>query len=131
MKKPMVLTTMLAMVLVATAPALAMHPIVVGTDGPDEMRGEGGDDVLEGGEAKDKVRGGSGNDTLAVGLDADPDKAYGGPGEDTISAQDASTDAVDCGTGCDRVTTDASNQVKKDLVASNCEQVFIPPPGDV
>ena len=77
------------------------------------------------------LSGGSGNDTITVGLRAGSDKAFGGDGNDKINAQDAAADTIDCGAGFDTVAFNATDQTRKDFVASNCEKVILPEPGDV
>ena len=53
-----------------------------GAGGRDNIRGGGGDDVLEGGNQKDKLKGGDGDDTLIGG--ANRDTLKGGGGDDAF-----------------------------------------------
>ncbi len=134
---------------VASGVALAVTKI--GTEGPDTLRGtngadqlvgKGGNDVLLalagndtllGGPGKDILYGGSraepsggnktlvggdGNDTLLGALGSDI--MVGGDGNDVIDVLGAGKDVVTCGGGFDRVLAD-----RADLVAPNCERVFV------
>jgi Ca2+-binding RTX toxin-like protein len=76
---------------------------ITGTDGPDQLRGTSGTDVIYGGEGADtisglnggdRICGGPGDDTIAGGLRGD--RISGGPGNDTIAG----------GTGSDRLYGD-------------------------
>jgi Ca2+-binding RTX toxin-like protein len=94
----------------AAAPGAAVGPnclgavvTIAGTNGPDQLRGTPGPDVIYGGEGADtisglnggdRICGGPGDDTLAGGLRGD--RISGGPGSDTIAG----------GTGSDRLYGD-------------------------
>jgi Ca2+-binding RTX toxin-like protein len=68
------------------------------------LYGEGGADRLDGAGASDRLFGGAGKDTIVGG--AGPDSMDGGDGADRLSARDNSREAVRCGAGRDRATTD-------------------------
>jgi len=55
---------------------------VAGGNGPDVLRGKGGDDVLVGGRGPDRLRGGGGDDLLRGGQG--PDRFHCGPGHDVV-----------------------------------------------
>lgn len=75
--------------------------IIGGTRGPDQLYGEGGNDILGGGRGgDDELHGGSGNDDL-LGK-TDEDRLYGGGGKDNLrGGQDA--DALYGGAGRDHI----------------------------
>jgi Ca2+-binding RTX toxin-like protein len=84
-----------------------------------------GNDVVAGGNGSDNVVGGSGNDLMADGEvehDQSEDILSGGAGNDAIIVVNspAFEDKVTCGGGFDRVLAD-----RKDVVAPDCERVFI------
>jgi Ca2+-binding RTX toxin-like protein len=84
-----------------------------------------GNDVVAGGNGPDNVVGGSGNDLMADGEvehDQSEDILSGGAGNDAIIVVNspAFEDKVTCGGGFDRVLAD-----RKDVVAPDCERVFI------
>jgi Ca2+-binding RTX toxin-like protein len=56
--------------------------VIVGTDGPDVIKGNGGNDIICGLDGDDKINGNSGNDTIVAGVGND--KSYGDSGNDTI-----------------------------------------------
>jgi Ca2+-binding RTX toxin-like protein len=56
--------------------------IIAGTDGNDDMDGQGGDDLLFGNGGNDRILGGTGNDRLFGG--AGNDVLDGGPGNDRL-----------------------------------------------
>jgi Ca2+-binding RTX toxin-like protein len=71
---------------------LGARVTIMGTDGPDQLRGTPGTDVIYGGDGADaisglnggdRICGGPGDDTLAGGLRGD--RISGGPGNDTIA----------------------------------------------
>jgi hypothetical protein len=117
----------------------------VGDDGPQELRGGGGDDILEGAGGADLLKGSEGQDSLDGGAgddelrgEVDGDRITGGPGRDVIRAddfctligcgygadevfvRDGETDDVDCGIGPDRAVADA-----QDLIVG-CDTVELP-----
>jgi hypothetical protein len=55
---------------------------IVGTDGPDDLRGSARDDLLRGGDGDDNLQGFDGNDLLVAGAGAD--EVYGGAGNDAL-----------------------------------------------
>ncbi|WP_158287655.1 calcium-binding protein [Falsiroseomonas bella] len=79
---------------------------LVGGDSNDTLVGAGGADTLDGGQGRDLLLGGAGNDWLHAGLSgeptplgADPDRADGGVGADTLVAY--GEDTLDGGDGDD------------------------------
>lgn len=90
-------TTLLLMIaLLALGTGIAYAATIVGTDGPDRLRGtaqndriegRGGDDSITGGPGEDRILAGPGNDFVSVGYDDDgttPDCVDCGPGRDTV-----------------------------------------------
>ena len=57
--------------------------VIVGTSGPDDIRGRGGDDLICGLGGPDIIRGNAGADLIAGG--PGPDQVWGGRGADTIN----------------------------------------------
>jgi hypothetical protein len=105
--------------------------IVLGGDlrrafgGHKNLVGGRGNDVVAGGNGSDNVVGGAGNDLMADGdleHDQSEDILSGGAGNDAIVVvnRPAFKDIVTCGSGFDRVLAD-----RKDVVAPDCERVFI------
>lgn len=82
----------------------AANDRITGNAATNYLYGEGGNDRLDGGAASDRLYGGAGRDTVIGG--AGPDSMDGGDGADRISARDGSREAVRCGSGRDRATTD-------------------------
>jgi Ca2+-binding RTX toxin-like protein len=92
---------------------------IIGTPGPDVLRGGagddvicalGGDDTLLGRGGEDTLDGGAGNDRLIGGPGVDT--LLGGAGDDTLlSAGDLRRDHVDGGPGQDRARVDAGDWV--------------------
>lgn len=106
------LSTMLAMgalLLATAAPALAMHPITFGTNGPDDLRGTAEADDMRGERGDDVLRGLGGGDTVYGGHDRDA--IYGGPSSDFLQGYDWRTpndtrpasDWISGGSGDDRI----------------------------
>jgi Ca2+-binding RTX toxin-like protein len=118
---------------------------IFGTDGPDTIRGGGGDDSIlarggnddvSGGDGDDSITGSGGNDRLngendddnLVGGDGTDqlnggggnDRLNGGDGDDTLTGG-AGADQFDCGAGTDTVTD--FNEEEGDTVQDNCENV--------
>lgn len=100
---------------------------IVGTDGPDALRGTrqddvicalAGDDTINGRGGNDILRGGQGNDTV-VGGPGD-DLLRGGRGADHLDAHDRASDRdrLRCGRGKDTIVADV-----RDEVPSDCEDV--------
>jgi len=98
------------------------HP----SGGDKSLAGGSGNDIVAGGKGSDNLLGEAGNDFLADGEFRNPvkDNISGGPGNDVLDVIDvnvpAAKDIVSCGSGFDRVLVD-----RKDVVASDCEKVFI------
>ena len=95
-----------------------------GLRGRDRIEGLGADDCLFGNKGGDRIDGGAGNDQISGGNSRD--RVIGGPGTDAIKtgtggdrirARDGEADTIDCGSGIDRVSADASDKV------SACERV--------
>src|SRR5215217_6728630 len=150
----LLLATMALTLLVASGVALALTRI--GTDGPDTLRGTKGDDNLigkgandillslagedtllggpgndavQGGLGSDNVLGGEGNDYMVDGEFEPPavkDILSAGEGNDVLNVANkpAGKDVVSCGSGIDRVLAD-----RADMVAPDCEKVFLGPAG--
>jgi Ca2+-binding RTX toxin-like protein len=92
--------------------------------GDKNLVGGPGNDVVGGGRGSDNVVGGGGNDFLTDGefRNAVTDRLSGGDGNDVIDVinKPGVKDVVSCGSGFDRVLAD-----RKDLVAPDCERVFV------
>lgn len=132
---------------------------IVGTDGPniirggilaDNLSGLGGDDRIEASEGNDRLDGGDGNDRLE-GYSGD-DVLIGGPGidsmdgdglgawgqvvagNDRIEARDGNAESINCGLATDTAILDATDTVPTDATTA-CEiidrGVATPPPGPV
>ncbi len=125
-----VLAATFVVVLISAGPALAVLPLIVGTNAPERISGtrnaeeiralDGADEVTDGSGA-DHVYGGGGADNLVgSGGDASTDRFYGGGGNDTVQPRDvpAVKDVVGCGAGTDTVYAD-----KADVVGGDCERV--------
>ncbi|WP_442511182.1 Ig-like domain-containing protein [Novipirellula sp. SH528] len=70
-----------------------LKEVIFGGEGGDNLRSEGGDDMLFGGPGRDRLDGGEGADTLDGGDGPDtliggpgPDIIFDGPGDDTVEA---------------------------------------------
>ncbi len=92
--------------------------ITISVDAGFVIKGEGGDDTIQGGEEKDVILGGSGEDTIKGGngndwITGDPGKDHleGGPGNDVIYGNEyddvirggVGNDLIDGGTGDDEL----------------------------
>ena len=99
--------------------------------GGNERHPQGGDKAVEGGPGGDFVAGGYGTEAVSGGSgrdflldgpvrDEDLDALAGGDGDDAIDAfnRPASTDAIDCGGGFDRVLVDSKD------ITEDCERRF-------
>ena len=75
--------------------AFARIENVIGSELNDDLRGDGGPNLLNGFTGNDAIEGRAGTDDLR-----------GGANDDTILARDGEADAVDCGSEADTVTTD-------------------------
>ena len=107
---------------------------IVGTHGPNRLRGtprtdalyaRGGNDRLDASAKPDFLQGGLGRDVLLGGPGDDRlyggpgvDRLYAGPGWDAVYARDGAADIVRCGTGRDSVHAD-----RHDRLARDCELV--------
>jgi Ca2+-binding RTX toxin-like protein len=98
-----------------TIDALGGDDVVNGNRGPDCIFGGDGSDHLEGGFGEDTIRGGRGDDLIGGGQERS--SIAGGPGSDRISSSNGVADAVDCGSGADRVLADRSDRL------TGCERV--------
>jgi Ca2+-binding RTX toxin-like protein len=145
----LVLAAMTLALLLASGLALAVNrvgsggpDILRGTRGEDTLLGKGGKDIILGLGAEDSLLGGRSNDAVFGGRGSDiilgeggndflgdgpfsessEDNLSGGGGNDVLDAinEPAFEDHVECGRGFDRVLAD-----RKDLVAPDCEKVFV------
>lgn len=110
-----------AIFLVALATGAGATPVktVVGTNGPDVLRGGSRGDKLYGKGGNDRLFGLGGNDLLVGGPGAD--LLVGGAGNDRLGARDGARDTVRCGPGRDIAVVDAQDRVR------SCESVLRPP----
>ncbi|MBJ7331525.1 MAG: hypothetical protein JHC95_16650, partial [Solirubrobacteraceae bacterium] len=92
----------------------ARHSLL-GGDGEDTLLGNGGNDLLQGNAGPDHIVPGAGEDEV-----------YGGPAADTIEAKDGQVDDIDCGSGLDTFSADASD-VKSGCELANGFQQLDPP----
>lgn len=92
----------------------------VGADVEHAVGGAGGD-TLTGNEKFNHLRGEGGDDRIEGGLGADV--LDGGAGNDTILARDGVADTVTCGDGIDTVDADPV-----DVLAADCERPAAPAP---
>jgi Ca2+-binding RTX toxin-like protein len=95
--------------------------------GDKNVVGGSGNDFVIGGLDSDNVVGNEGNDFLLDGDNAEvsvprKDRLFGGDGNDVISGlnKPADEDVVVCGRGFDRAQVN-----RKDVVAADCEKVFV------
>jgi Ca2+-binding RTX toxin-like protein len=95
--------------------------------GDKNVVGGSGNDIVVGGLDSDSVVGNEGNDLLLDGDNAEvsvprKDRLFGGDGNDVISGlnKPADEDVVVCGRGFDRAQVN-----RKDVVAADCEKVFV------
>jgi hypothetical protein len=95
--------------------------------GDKNVVGGSGNDLVVGGLDSDNVVGNEGNDFLLDGDNAEvsvprKDRLFGGDGNDVISGlnKPADEDVVVCGRGFDRAQVN-----RKDVVAADCEKVFV------
>src|SRR5215212_7906451 len=97
--------------------------------GNKNLAGGEGNDVVQGGLGSDNVLGGEGNDFMVDGEFEPPfvkDILSSGEGNDVLNVANkpAGKDIVTCGSGFDRVLAD-----RADMVAPDCEKVFLGPAG--
>jgi Ca2+-binding RTX toxin-like protein len=95
--------------------------------GNKNLVGGEGNDAVQGGLGSDNVLGGEGNDFMVDGEFEPPwvkDILSSGEGNDVMNVANkpAGKDTLTCGGGFDRVLADS-----KDVVAPDCEKVFIGP----
>ena len=95
--------------------------------GDKNVVGGSSNDIVVGGLDSDSVVGNEGNDLLLDGDNAEvsvprKDRLFGGDGNDVISGlnKPADEDVVVCGRGFDRAQVN-----RKDVVAADCEKVFV------
>jgi Ca2+-binding RTX toxin-like protein len=105
--------------LLTTFPAEALN--VLGTSGPDILRGTKSSDWITGKRGADRLFGRQGNDILTGGPGTD--YVHGGPGFDRLQLRDGERDRAVCGPGRDTVVADA-----RDVASSDCETVLRPAP---
>lgn len=98
--------------------------VVFGRDGSDVLDGRSGHDCLVGGAGNDTIRGENGNDRLTGGSGADTlvggagVNAYdAGPGNDVVDAANGEAELVRCGAGRDKAKVDLRDST------SSCERV--------
>jgi Ca2+-binding RTX toxin-like protein len=147
MKKISVLAAMLAMVLVAAAPAFAglfngdsgvndltgtdssdiMYgrggdDVIAGLNNRDKMYGNGGNDIMSGDDGKDVLRGGSGDDRISGGNGQD--EIFAGSGDDfVVAGDDKSADEVNCGLGNDTAILSGPDHQAGSQGNKTCEHV--------
>ena len=130
MKKVLPSAAMLALILVASAPALGQVPVAmvdcvlggrcIGTNGHDTITATNRRDVIFARAGNDTVRAGGGNDRIYGGPGRD--RIFGGPGNDFINVRnDASRDSVSCGPGFDTVNN-MPGPGPADSFAGDCEE---------
>jgi Ca2+-binding RTX toxin-like protein len=93
--------------------------------GQKNLLGGPGNDMIIGGRGADTIVGGEGNDFLATGdtlSETADDKVFGGDGIDVINALSApeAKALIFCGDGRDVIIVN-----RKDVVAADCEKVFV------
>jgi Ca2+-binding RTX toxin-like protein len=82
---------------------------ITGHAGENYLYGEGGADRLSGAAGNDRLYGGPGNDRLSGG--SEPDELDGAAGNDRLWARDSRREAVRCGPGKDRASTDSTDML--------------------
>jgi Ca2+-binding RTX toxin-like protein len=87
----------------------AGNDVVKGGDGNDFLAGGDGNDSLSGGAGDDWLSGGAGNDRLTGG--AGRNTYFGRAGKDAINSANGVPEAVNCGSGRDRVTADKNDKL--------------------
>jgi calcineurin-like phosphoesterase family protein/hemolysin type calcium-binding protein len=105
--------------LIVAIPASAKT--VVGTNGPDVLRGSERSDKLYGKGGHDRLYGLGGNDLLVGGPGRD--LLEGADGNDRLLTRDGIQDTVRCGPGRDTAVVDV-----RDRVHTNCESILRPAP---
>src|ERR671912_244793 len=125
----LLVATMALTLLVASGMALAVTKIggpgpdtLKGTNGADNLLGNGANDVLFALGGRDNLLGEKGDDFVVDGPDREfaTDRLSAGDGNDVVGVfnDPAFKDLVTCGDGLDRVFAD-----RKDVIASDCERV--------
>jgi hypothetical protein len=114
------LVAVLVAALVVGMPAAAKT--VVGTNGPDVLRGSERSDKLYGKGGHDRLYGLGGNDVLVGG--AGRDLLEGAKGNDRLVTRDGARDSLRCGLGRDTAVVDVRDRVER-----ACESVLRPSPG--
>lgn len=89
---------------------------ILGTRGPDVLRGTDEDDLIFAFGGDDRIYAGSGDDLIDAGNGSDT--IHAGPGDDRIRAYDGARDTIFCGPGDDIVFADPF-----DDVADDCEEI--------
>jgi Ca2+-binding RTX toxin-like protein len=113
--------------------------VVFGGEGKDVLFGGPGEDRLTGGAGADAIEGNAGDDVLdardprgrrrlsdCVPCDPVPARAdlvLGGAGNDHVFADDGRLDAINCGSGFDRVRMDRGDRLIVFVEPSACELV--------
>jgi Ca2+-binding RTX toxin-like protein len=97
-----------------------------GDDGNDDLDGGRDNDWLEGDAGRNDLSGKGGDDCLNLRGDAN-ERASGGDGGDLIFANDGNGDDIFCGAGIDSVAVDDAVDAQ-DRVAADCENKSVPPP---
>jgi hemolysin type calcium-binding protein len=103
-------------------PALGLG--IVGTSGPDVLRGTARGDRISARGGNDRVYGLGGNDILSGGPGRDV--VSGGAGADRLLLRDGEADSARCGGWLDTATVDFV-----DAVAADCERVLEPATGPI
>jgi hypothetical protein len=76
--------------------------VILALGGDDAVKGRGGDDLICGGDGADELDGGRGNDQINDGDDAGSDELVGGPGDDRLYGN-LGDDVIDGGRGNDQL----------------------------
>jgi hypothetical protein len=92
---------------------------VLGTSGPDVLRGTRGSDTLYGKSGADRLYGLQDNDLVVGG--PGKDVLVGGSGNDRLVARDGARDVLRCGPGADTAIVDL-----RDRLSTSCEKVLEP-----
>jgi hypothetical protein len=89
---------------------------VLGTRGPDDLRGTSAGELLFSFGGPDRVDAGDGSDLIDPGNSNDA--VFAGPGDDRIRAFDGARDTIECGDGYDVAFVDSFDRTR------NCEEVY-------
>jgi Ca2+-binding RTX toxin-like protein len=82
LKTKLILAAVVAGLMLATAASAASLDLIRGTDGPDNLNGTPGADIIYARGGNDSIRGHDGNDVVYAG--GGNDVARGGPGNDVV-----------------------------------------------